>query len=124
MIQKRQITLYYWLAVTGFFGLFSLLMLWHTTLAPSTRFPIALLLLLNVTPLLIPFRGLLNANKKSVAWTAYLSLFYLIQGIIECYANDAERYYAGLEIFFSLQLFLSTALYVRTVSRLANIPHA
>ncbi len=107
---------YYWLALSAFFGLFILLMLWHTILAPSTRFPVALLLILNVTPLLIPLRGFLHANKKSCAWIAYISLFYIIQGITECYANDAERYYAAFEIFFSFQLFLGAACYVRTVS--------
>lgn len=114
----------YWLMLTAFFGLFILLMLWHTVLAPSTRFPVALLLLLNVTPLLIPLRGMLHANRKSCGWIAYISLFYIVQGITECYANDAERDYAALEIFFSFQLFLGAACYVRTVSINNQTPHA
>ncbi|MCK5478598.1 MAG: DUF2069 domain-containing protein, partial [Methylococcales bacterium] len=59
---------YFYIALTGFFGLFILLMLWNTILAPSQHFPVALVLLFTVTPLLIPFRGLLNANLKSCTW--------------------------------------------------------
>lgn len=115
-----KMTHYYWLMLSAFFGLFALLMLWHTVLAPSTRFPVALLLLLNVTPLLMPLHGMLNGNKKSCAWMAYLSLFYFIQGAIECYANADERYYAALEVFLSLQLFFGAAFYVRTFNHTSS----
>lgn len=104
---------FHWLALGAFLGLFGLLMLWQTILFPSTRFPVALSLLLSITPLLIPLRGFLNANKKSCSWMAYLSLFYFIHGAIECYANSDERILAGLEIFLSLLLFFGAAFYVR-----------
>lgn len=108
------------LAVVAFLGLFSLLMLWQTVLVPSIRFPVALILLLTVFPLLIPLRGFLNGDKKSCSWMAYLSLFYFIHGAIECYANADERVLAGLEIWFSLQLFFGAAFYVRALSRAAT----
>lgn len=108
------------LAVVAFLGLFSLLMFWQTVLAPSIRFPVALVLLLTVFPLLIPLRGFLNGDKKSCSWMAYLSLFYFIHGAIECYANADERVLAGLEIWFSLQLFFGAAFYVRAFSRAAT----
>ncbi|MEQ1531454.1 MAG: DUF2069 domain-containing protein, partial [Methylococcales bacterium] len=50
-------TYFYTLALVGFFGLFVLLMLWPTVLAPATHFPVALVLLVTVTPLLLPMRG-------------------------------------------------------------------
>ena len=104
---------FYWLAITAFLGLFGLLMLWQTTLSASVKFPVALLLLFNITPLLIPMRGFLNGDKKSCSWMAYISLFYLIHGAVECYANADERWLAGLEVFLSLQLFFGAAFYVR-----------
>ncbi|MDD5214616.1 MAG: DUF2069 domain-containing protein [Methylococcales bacterium] len=104
---------FHWLAVSAFLGLFSLLMLWQTVLFPSTRFPVALSLLLSITPLLIPLRGFLNANKKSCSWMAYLSLFYFIHGAIEAYANADERMLAISEVFLSLLLFFGAAFYVR-----------
>ena len=45
---------YYRLALCGYFGLFALLMLWNTVLEPTTGLPVALILLLTVTPLLLP----------------------------------------------------------------------
>ncbi len=107
---------FYWLAVSAFLGLFGLLMLWQTVFAPPTHFPVALMLLFTITPLLIPLRGFLNGNRKSFSWIAYISLFYLIHGAIESYANVDERMLASLEVFLSLQLFFSSAFYVRSCS--------
>lgn len=104
---------FYHTALFGFFGLFILLMLWQTVLAPSNRFPIALILLITVTPLLLPMRGLLARNLKSCAWAAYLSLFYFIHGAVEAYANTEERLYAVTEIVLSLMLFFGCSLYIR-----------
>ncbi len=114
---KLNSTHYYWIALTAFLGLFGLLMLWQTVFFPSIKFPVALLLLLNITPLLIPMRGMLNGDKKSCSWMAYISLFYLIHGAVECYANTDERWLAALEVFLSLQLFFGAAFYVRALGR-------
>lgn len=104
-------------ALIGFFGLFLLLMLWHTILAPSTRFPVALVLLITVTPLLLPMRGLLNGVAKSCAWAAYVSLLYFVHGAIEAYSNPEAQYYAVLEIVLSLMLFFGAIGYVRWLKK-------
>jgi uncharacterized membrane protein len=108
---------YYIIALTGFFGLFALLMLWNTVLAPSTHFPVALVLLVAVTPLLLPMRGLLDRNPRSCAWAAYVSLIYFLHGTAEAYVNADERLYASLEVMFSLMLFFGSAFYVRLVGK-------
>ncbi|WP_432741930.1 DUF2069 domain-containing protein [Methylobacter sp. G7] len=104
---------YYIIALTGFFGLFALLMLWNTVLAPSTRLPVALVLLVAVTPLLLPMRGLLDRNLRSCAWAAYISLIYFLHGTAEAYVNPDERLYASLEVMLSLMLFFGTTFYIR-----------
>ncbi|MDD4905983.1 MAG: DUF2069 domain-containing protein [Methylobacter tundripaludum] len=104
-------------ALAGFFGLFALLMLWNTILSPSTRFPVALVLLVAVTPLLLPMRGLLDRNPRSCAWAAYVSLIYFLHGTAEAYVNPDERLYASLEVMLSLMLFFGTAFYVRLVGK-------
>lgn len=102
------------MALIGFFGLFILLMLWNTVLVPSTNFPVVIMLLFVVFPLLLPLRGLLNGNLKSCTWMSYLSLFYFTHGIAEAFTftTPAEFYYALLEIFFSLLLCAGSAFYV------------
>jgi uncharacterized membrane protein len=104
-------------AVAGFFGLFILMMLWHTVLVPATVMPVVLVLLMTVTPLLLPMRGLLNGTPKSCAWAAYVSMLYFVHGSIETYSNPDERLYASLEVLFSLMLFLGAVGYVRGVKK-------
>ena len=84
-------------ALLSFLGLFVLLMAWHTVLMPPTRLPIALVLIITVTPLLLPLKGFLHGKPKSNAWMAYISLIYIVHGIVEGYANPAERYLAAAE---------------------------
>lgn len=104
-------------ALIGFFGLFILLMLWNTLLAPSPHIPVALLLLITVTPLLLPMRGLLDRKPKSCAWAAYISLIYFIHGTAETYANANERLYSSLEILLSLMLFFGATFYIRLTGK-------
>jgi uncharacterized membrane protein len=101
------------LALAGFLGLFALLMLWSTVLAPSSRFPVAFVLLITITPLLLPMRGFLSRNPISCAWMGYVSMAYFIHGTIEAYATTTGRLYPSLEVIFSLMLFFGTTLYVR-----------
>jgi uncharacterized membrane protein len=104
---------YHSVALAGFFGLFALIMLWNTVLAPSPHFPVALMLLITVTPLLLNMRGLIDRKSKSCAWMAYISLIYFIHGSVEAYANVNGRIYPSLEIMLSLMLFFGATLYVR-----------
>ena len=103
---------YYYAALGGFFGLFALLMAWNTILVPSERFPVALVLLVFVTPLLLPFRGLLKGNLKSCTWMCYVSLIYFTHGVTEAYVNQTERTFALAEVALSLLLCFGAGLYV------------
>jgi uncharacterized membrane protein len=107
---KRQY--YFYLALAGFLGLFFLQSAWHTLLFPAPAFPKALLLLLTVGPLLLPFRGFLNQNLKSCTWMSYLSLPYFAHGVAEAFVSPEERPYALLEVFFSLLLCFGAGFYV------------
>jgi len=108
---------YYRLALSGYFGLFALLMLWNTLLVPTTGLPISLILILTITPLLFPMRGFLNNNRRSCSWMAYISLIYFIHGSVATYANNSERLYTSLETLFSLMLFFGTTLYVHSTGK-------
>jgi uncharacterized membrane protein len=103
----------YRIALTGFFGLFTLLMLWNTVLTPAPKLPVALMLLITVTPLLLPMLGFLNGQPKSCAWLAYISLIYFVHGCLEAYANVSIRPYALLETLLSLMIFFGASFYIR-----------
>jgi uncharacterized membrane protein len=103
----------YRIALVGFFGLFALLMLWNTVLTPAPKLPVAFMLILTVTPLLLPMRGFLDGRPKSCAWLAYISLIYFVHSCLEGYANDSIRPYALLETLLSLMIFFGATFYIR-----------
>lgn len=86
---------------------------WNILWYPSSKLPIALVLLLVITPLLLPLRGFLRANPRSCAWMAYVSIAYFMHGVVEAYVNANERLPASLEVLLSLGLFFGTTLFIR-----------
>ncbi|KPK54442.1 MAG: hypothetical protein AMS22_05845 [Thiotrichales bacterium SG8_50] len=104
-------------AQIGYFGLLALLVVWYTWLSPSPHFPVALVLVFLVTPLLFPLRGLLHGRPYTYAWTSYLALLYFVHGVGEAYATASDRALAGLEIALSLMLFTGAIVYARLQGR-------
>ena len=102
--------------LAGYFALLGLLMLWNTILAPSQHFPVAIVLIVMVVPLLLPLRGLLHGRPYTHAWTAFLALLYFIHGVGEAVTNPQERLLGSLEIIFSLVLFFGATFYARYAS--------
>jgi len=107
---------YYAIALSGYLALFTLIMLWNTVISPPEKLPVALVIIITVSPLLFVFRGFLKGNLKSCSWMAYLSMPYFIHGCIETYART-ERLLPSLELLFSLMLFLGCTLFVRHAGR-------
>ena len=105
------------IALSGYFGLFGLLLLWFAWLEPPGRLPVALALLLWVGPLLFPLRGLLHGRPYTHAWTSFLALFYFAFGVFHAAGPMARPWLAWPEIGFSALLFLGTILYVRVGAR-------
>lgn len=100
-------------ALAGYFGLLGLLMLWNIWLAPSRYFPVAMVLIVLVVPLLFPLRGLLHGRISAHLWAGLLALLYFVHGVVEAVSNPAQRWLGLLEIVFSLALFAGALLYVR-----------
>ena len=103
----------YRIAMSGYFGLFMLMMLWTIWLAPPEKLPISLALIVAVGPLMFPLRGLLHARPYTFAWTGFLALLYLLHGTVEAWSSPAVRYLALLETLFSLLLFFGAAYFAR-----------
>ena len=99
-------------ALTGYFGLFGVLLLWYAWLEPSSRLPTALVLILLVGPLLMPLRGLLHGRPYTHAWTSFLALFYFTVGVFNVAGPMVHPWMAWLEIGFSVLLFLGLVVNV------------
>lgn len=105
--------LLYALTATGYFGTFTLLVAWYTWLAPSPHFPVSFVLLLLVTPLLFPLRGILHARRYTIAWSCFLALLYFTHGVVEAYTSPESRPWGLLEILLTLLWFIGGMAYIR-----------
>ena len=108
---------FYSLALLGYFGLFILLSVWTVYLAPPTIFPISVVLLFYVGPLLIPLRGLLYGKLYTHAWVHFMALFYFIVGVMVAAGNAEERNYALAQVVLSILMFVGSMMYVRVKAR-------
>lgn len=99
------------LALFGYFALFITLMINIVYLIPSRHFPISLVLLVIVTPLLFPMFGLLRNKTYTYQWASFLSLAYFAHGISEISAYP-NLWYAGLlETLSALLMYLGCVMY-------------
>jgi len=108
--------LLYGLCLSGYLGTLTVLMAWYTWLAPSQYFPVALVLLVLVAPLLFPLRGILHARRYTVAWSCFLALLYFTHGVMAAWSDAAARYLGWLEIGCTALWFVGGILYVRAGS--------
>ncbi len=111
--KQKKLIFYQNIALTGYFSLFLVLMLNILWLIPSVLFPTALVLLVIVSPLLFPMRGLLNHKTYTYQWASFLSLAYFAHGISEISAHP-DIWYAGLlETLAAVIMYLGCVLYAR-----------
>jgi len=106
--------LLYGLCVAGYLGTFSVLLAWYSWLAPSPYFPVALVLLVLVTPLLFPLRGILHARRYTIAWSCFLALLYFTHGVVAAWNDPTARYLGLLEVACSVLWFVAGLLYIRS----------
>lgn len=105
------------LALGCYFGLLSLLVLWTTWLSPSRHYPVAMVLVVLVTPLLLPLRGLLHGRGRSYLWAAFLALYYFAMGVAEVAAGEEPPLLPWLEVLLCLGLFGGAMGYIRCQGR-------
>ena len=101
-------------------GLLFWLLVWHVWLAPSPYFPVSLVLLVLLSPLLLPLRGLLYGRPYTHAWTTFLALFYFAYSVGLGFGPSADRPYAWAAVALSCVLFVCAALYARWAGRLTR----
>lgn len=103
----------YSLTLIGFFGTFILLVAWYSWLAPSTHFPVSLVLLVVGLPLFTPMRGILHERRYTISWSCFLAMLYFIHGVVEAWHSDVTRYLGLAEILFTTLWFMSAMFYVK-----------
>ncbi len=92
----------------GILVLMGLLIVWYGIRSPA---PVWLAVLL--VPLLFPLRGLIRGRAYTHAWTSFLILIYFIHGVVEAWANAADRGLAIAEIVLSAIVYTGAILFAR-----------
>jgi uncharacterized membrane protein len=103
-------------ALIGLFGLVFLILLWNVWIMPPVNTPRSLILLMQLPLLLLPMRGMLHGRPYTFAWATFVALLYFIIGVDNAAMED-RAVYGGLEILFSLLMFIGSMVYTRLESR-------
>ena len=70
---------------------------WHALLPTPLGAESWWLALVATVPLLLPLRGVLKGNIRSMTWGGYLLVLYLVVGIMETWSNPPQRLPALLQ---------------------------
>ena len=105
------------IALTGYFGLILLILVWNIWLSPPKALALPLVLALALAPLLLALAGLLYGRPYTYAWISFLSLLYFTHGTVEAYSNPADRLPALLEVGFSVMLYVGAIMFARLRGR-------
>ena len=106
---------WYGVALTGYFGLFFLLLAWLIFIDPPVRVPRALVIIILVVPLLLPLRGLLYGRRRAHQWSTFLALPYFIMGVDYAFNSATVAWLGWLEILFSLLWWTGTMMYAKLI---------
>ena len=101
------------LALASYLGLIALVMLWIVFLGEVAREFISLWLVLFVTPLLLPLRGVLATRDKALIWGTLVSLLYLVHGGTVAWAEPQQRWLGLIELLLSVTYLVSASLFIR-----------
>jgi uncharacterized membrane protein len=101
------------LSLASYLGLIGWMMLWIMLLGDNAREHISLLLLLLVTPLLLPLRGVLAGRDKALIWGSLVSLIYLVHGGVLAWSDVGQRWFGLLELGLSMLFVVSASFFIR-----------
>ncbi|VAW92072.1 hypothetical protein MNBD_GAMMA23-883 [hydrothermal vent metagenome] len=116
---KTKADFYYFMTLTGYFGLLILLSSWIIYFDPPKNGTTAFALLFILTPLLLALRGLLNGKRYTYAWSSMLILFYFMHGVVDAWANENKtlQILALIEVGLTVIFFIGSIMYVKYKSR-------
>lgn len=96
-------------------------LLWHGVLAPNEFLGRPLALLIWVTPLLLPLRGILRGTPYTHAWANFILMFYFLHGFTTVYTHPEERWLAVTELVLTTGAFIGATFYARFRGRELNL---
>jgi uncharacterized membrane protein len=101
------------LSLCCYLGLIGFVMLWIITLGEVAREHISIWLLLFVTPLLLPLRGVLAGRDKALIWGTLVVLIYFVHGGVVAWSDPQQRALGLIESALALTYLISASFFVR-----------
>ena len=101
------------LSLACYLGLIGWVMAWIIFLGEVARAHISLSLLLFVTPLLLPLRGVLAGRDKALVWAALVSLMYVVHGGVVAWSEADQRWLGLIEAGLGLGYLVSASFFIR-----------
>jgi len=81
--------------------------IWHGLLPPPYGANNAWLAVIACLPLLIPLRGLLRMNYRSMIWAGLLLLLYFAIGVMEAWSSPPQRLPALVQVILPVFYLLA-----------------
>lgn len=100
------------LALASFCGLIALLVVNDVWFADLHGARVAVILAIELVPLLLLLPGMLIGSARAHAWTCFVVNLYFIKGVLAAF-DPARALFGWLEVLVSLALFISALLFVR-----------
>ncbi len=101
------------LSVASYLGLIAWVMAWIILLGEVAPEHISIWLLLFVSPLLLPLRGVLAGRDKALVWGALVSLLYAVHGGVVAWSDPDQRWLGLVEAGLSLTYLVSASYFNR-----------
>ena len=100
-------------ALASYLGLIGWVMAWIVFLGEVAREHISLWLILFVTPLLLPLRGVLAGRDKALIWGTLVSLLYAVHGGVVAWSEPDDRWLGLIEAGLAVIYLISASFFVR-----------
>ena len=97
------------LAAGAWLALIALQPAWHGLLPEPHGNRNLYLAVAALAPLLLPLRGVLRGSLRAMTWAGYLSMLYLVIGIMEAWANPPQRVPALAQVLL-VAMFIGAVL--------------
>lgn len=101
------------ISLASYLGLIAWVMAWIILLGDVAREHISVWLLLFVSPLLLPLRGVLAGRDKALIWGTLVALLYTVHGGVVAWSEPDERWLGLIEAGLSLIYLVSASYFIR-----------
>jgi uncharacterized membrane protein len=110
------------LSLGSYLGLIGWMMAWIVWLSDTPRDHISFSLIILVTPLLLPLRGVLAGRDRAIVWGTLVSLIYVVHGGMLAWVDAAQRPFGLFEVGLATLFIVSGSFFVRWRAETAHSP--